>query len=98
MISETVTPGAQVFTDEWRSYRPLASLGYCHKRVEHGAREYVRGDAHTNGIESLWSMFKRGYMGTYHKMSKAHLPHRRGARLGPAVQAGGRMSAPRRMP
>ena len=37
------------------------------------AREYVRGDAHTNGIESLWSMFKRGYMGTYHQMSKAHL-------------------------
>ena len=73
MIAETVEPGARVFTDEWRSYRPLASLGYCHERVQHGTREFVRGDAHTNGIESLWSMFKRGYMGTYHKMSRAHL-------------------------
>ena len=73
MIAETVEPGARVFTDEWRSYRPLASLGYAHEQVQHGTREYVRGDAHTNGIESLWSMFKRGYTGTYHKMSRAHL-------------------------
>ena len=35
--------------------------------------EYVRGDVHTNGIESLWSIFKRGYVGTYHQMSEAHL-------------------------
>ena len=35
--------------------------------------KHVRGDAHTNGIESLWSMFKRSYTGTYHKMSRAHL-------------------------
>lgn len=40
--------------------------------MAHKAREYVRGDAHTNGIESL-SIIKRGYMGTYLKMSKAHL-------------------------
>ena len=73
MISESVAEGATVFTDEWRGYRPLASLGYTHGVVAHHAREYVRGDAHTNGIESLWSMFQRGYMGTYHKMSRAHL-------------------------
>ena len=36
-------------------------------------KEYVRGDVHTNGIESLWSMLKRGYIGTYHKMSPKHL-------------------------
>ena len=41
--------------------------------VPHSAGEYVRGIAHTNGIESLWSMFKRGYVGTYHHMSDAHL-------------------------
>ena len=33
----------------------------------------MRGDVHTNGIESLWSMFKRGYVGTYHQMSEDHL-------------------------
>ena len=41
--------------------------------MAHGAREFVRGPVHTNGIESLWSMFKRGYMGTYHQVSEAHL-------------------------
>ena len=73
VVSEAVASGATVYTDDARAYKPLASLGYAHAAVAHSAREYVRGDVHTNGIESLWSMFKRGYMGTYHKMSEAHL-------------------------
>ena len=44
-----------------------------HEAVKHGVREFVRGQAHTNGIESFWSMLKRGYYGTYHKMSPKHL-------------------------
>ena len=35
--------------------------------------EYVRNQAHTNGIESFWSMLKCGYHGTYHHMSPKHL-------------------------
>ena len=72
-VAERSAAGADVFTDEHRSYRPLASMGYCHAAVAHSAREFARGPVHTNGIESLWSMFKRGYMGTYHQMSEAHL-------------------------
>ena len=41
--------------------------------VNHKALEYVRGDAHTNGIESFWSMLKRAREGTLHKMSPKHL-------------------------
>ena len=63
VVAGAVEPGATVFTGEWPSYRALAVLGYCHGVVAHGTREYVRDDAHTNGIESLWSMFKRGYIG-----------------------------------
>ena len=36
-------------------------------------KEYVNGQAHTNGIESFWAMLKRGYVGTYHRMSPKHL-------------------------
>ena len=72
-VADRAAAGADVFTDEHRSYKPLASLGYCHAAVAHSVREYVRGPVHTNGIESLWSMFKRGYVGTYHQMSEAHL-------------------------
>ena len=35
--------------------------------------EYVRDDVHTNGIESFWSLFKRGYHGTFHHLSEKHL-------------------------
>ena len=36
-------------------------------------REYVNGQAHTNGIESFWSMLKRAHKGTFHKISAKHL-------------------------
>lgn len=42
--------------------------------VNHSVKEYVNGQAHTNGIESFWALLKRGYYGTYHKMSAKHLP------------------------
>ena len=72
-VASTTKHRATVFTDEHRSYKPLASLGFAHAAVAHSAREFVRGPVHTNGIESLSSMFKRGYVGTYHHMSEAHL-------------------------
>ncbi len=61
--------GAVAFTDDFPSYRGLAQ----HKTVKHTVGEYVDGMAHTNGIESHWSMLKRGYHGTYHHMSPKHL-------------------------
>ena len=41
--------------------------------MKHSISEYVNGMAHTNGIESFWSLLKRGYHGTYHHMSEKHL-------------------------
>ncbi len=42
--------------------------------MNHSAGEYVRGDGvSTNGIESFWSMLKRGHAGTFHKISPKHM-------------------------
>ena len=70
-VQERAAPGATVYTDGSSSYSGLP--GMDHEAVQHGVGEYVRGQAHTNGIESFWSMLKRGFYGTYHKMSVKHL-------------------------
>ena len=44
-----------------------------HEAVRHVDGEYVRGDAHTQGIESFWSMLKRAHKGTFHKISAKHM-------------------------
>ena len=71
-VSLSVKRGETVYTDENASYKPIGGR-YRHETVKHTAGEYVKGMAHTNGLESLWSMFKRGFHGTYHKMSRKHL-------------------------
>ena len=41
--------------------------------VSHANDEYVRGDVHTNAVESFWTLFKRGFHKTFHRMSVKHL-------------------------
>ena len=69
-VSENTSVGATVYTDEARAYSGLARK---HESVKHSVGEYVNEQVHTNGIESFWSMLKRGHKGTYHKMSPIHL-------------------------
>ena len=71
-VLETVEAGETVYTDDHRAYKSLKDV-YEHGTVKHSVGEYVNGQAHTNGIESFWAMLKRGYHGTYHKMSVKHL-------------------------
>ena len=72
-VHKTVARGAAVFTDEHGAYSGLHRAGFQHATVTHGAGEYVYGSVHVQGVESLWSLFKRGYHGTYHHMSPKHL-------------------------
>jgi transposase-like protein len=70
-IVENVKRGATIYSDQHSGYDELK--GYNHQVVLHSIGEYVRGQAHTNGIESFWSLLKRGYIGIYHQMSVKHL-------------------------
>ena len=71
-VATHAAPDSTVYTDEHASYEGLE--GYRHETVRHKAGEYVRGSVHTNGIESFWALLKRGYHGTYHRVSEKHLP------------------------
>ena len=62
--------GATVYTDSAKAYQ---GMPFDHEVVNHSVGEYVREQAHTNGMESFWAMLKRGFHGTYHKMSHKHL-------------------------
>lgn len=62
---------AQVYTDDAKAYQALKRA--AHATVKHSVKEYVDGEAHINGMESFWSLLKRGYYGTYHRMSPEHL-------------------------
>ena len=72
-IIKNVEGGTIVCTDESRSYSGIDAYDFEHMTVNHSAGEYVKEMASTNGIESFWSLLKRGFMGTYHQMSPEHL-------------------------
>jgi len=63
-----------VATDENPGYGYLKAMGYEHDTITHSTGEYVRGEVHTNNIESFWSLLKRGVVGTFHHVSKKYLP------------------------
>lgn len=73
VIRANVAKGAAVMTDEHGAFLGLQG-DYNHHRVNHSAGEYVRHYVlHTNGIESVWALFKRQIIGTHHWLSPKHL-------------------------
>ena len=73
-IRKHVLPGATVYTDQLNAYNTVGKgRRYNHRRILHSAGEYVRGDIHTNSVEGLWSLIKRGIGGVYHQVSPEYL-------------------------
>ena len=68
-MEASIEDGAKVYTDEHPGYHDLPN----HETVKHSVKEFVHGQAHTNGIESLWAQLKRGYVGTCHHFSEKHV-------------------------
>lgn len=73
VIRENVATDAKVMTDEHGAYASLSKHGWEHDIVCHSKDEWVRGNVHTQGIESFWSLFKRGVIGSFHSVSVKHL-------------------------
>jgi transposase len=74
LIRKHVTPGSTVYTDEFPSYNTVGKgKRFVHRRIKHSAGIYVRGDIHTNSVEGLWSLIKRGISGVYHHVDPAYL-------------------------
>ncbi len=63
-----------IFTDSDSSWGDMNDFDTSHEKVDHSKEEWVRGIVHTNTIEGVWSLFKRGVVGTYHQLSAKHLP------------------------
>jgi transposase-like protein len=77
-LEECVAPSAMIVTDDYRAY-PKATKGYAdHRSVKHSADEFARVDAdgfnvHSNTVEGVFSLLKRGIYGIYHNVSRKHL-------------------------
>ena len=73
-VTEAVSDKVSLLaTDAWPGYRGLPAV-YPHGSVDHHRGQYVVGAVHTNTIEGFWSIFKRGVIGTFHKVSAKYLP------------------------
>ncbi len=59
-------------TDKWTGYERL-NKEFPHATVDHARGEYVVGVVHTQTIEGIWSLIKRGIVGTFHKVSRKYL-------------------------
>lgn len=62
-----------VYTDQHPGYAGVRDGNTNHATVNHSVEEWVRGDVHTQTIESVWSLVKRSIIGSYHQVSVKHL-------------------------
>jgi transposase-like protein len=78
-IKENVSTDVEVVMTDDANFYPRAFMkaginGRKHKAINHSGGIYVDGDITTNGIESAFSLLKRGIIGSWHKVSAKHLP------------------------
>jgi transposase-like protein len=72
IVQDRISKDATVITDELAAYKSVGKT-HKHESVKHKAEEWARGDVHTNGVESAWSLFKRSIVGSYHQISTKHM-------------------------
>jgi transposase-like protein len=71
----TISDDAEaVYSDSAPQYEGFEDENTRHEAVNHSIGQWVQADVHTNTIESVWSLFKRSVVGSYHHLSVKHLP------------------------
>jgi transposase len=84
LIRKHVAPDTVIYTDEFPMYREIPNIklrgatggtkaNFKHFKIRHGSGIYVQGHIHTNSVEGLWSLIKRGISGVYHSVSPEYL-------------------------
>jgi transposase-like protein len=73
LVRDNVAKESILYTDESRLYTGMDQHFTDHQSVKHSRGEYVRGEVHSNNIESYFSVFKRGMRGTYQHCAEKHL-------------------------
>lgn len=75
VLAENADRSCRLMTDDYFAYRRVGQAFKSHEVVKHSAGEYARGDVHSNTIEGVFSLIRRGVMGTFHSISRKHLPN-----------------------
>ena len=78
VLIENADRSCRLITDDFRGYRPAGkAFSGGHEVVKHSKGEYVREgtDVHSNTIEGVFSLVQRGVMGTFHSISRKHIPN-----------------------
>ena len=73
IVTENIVRETRIHTDESNLYNDIAATFFAHETVKHSIKEYVRGDVHTNTVEGVFSIFKRGMRGVYQHCKEKHL-------------------------
>jgi hypothetical protein len=74
IVRANVDLSGKLITDSWRGYITVGrEFASGHERVDHGAGEFARGEAHVNTAESFFALLKRGIVGSFHHVSPEHL-------------------------
>ena len=73
IVCDNIAFESRLHTDESKLYWGTMNIFAEHGTVKHSAKEYVRGDIHTNSAEGFFSIFKRGMKGVYQHCSEKHL-------------------------
>jgi hypothetical protein len=73
IVMDNIAKESRLHTDESKLYFGADAHFASHETVKHSAKEYVRGDVHTNSAEGFFSIFKRGMKGIYQHCDEKHL-------------------------